>query len=1714
MEPMTEDKINDYIMGFPPKTKLVRILDACLKRTDLECLFNQNGWLDGDVMNAYIYVLRAAEHLSNRAGGQLQGLQNYLAIAAQMSDFNLGEKWQDLQVTTWTWEESIQNPIQTDGSSCGLWALKLMEEWTGDELAHAVTQNGITLFRKQLPNLLHDSVLNNLKGNPEYEQPDKNEDKDDVIMWDKNCPPPTELSLGKKVHNDTKPPSQMPKNRINKSELLSKLRKYILGVNDEDAMKEIWVQSTKPYPISISLKQLKDLLKDTSGIDSDCFNMAVRVNAQDEARLCMDTNYHIMDLEFCILIPYRMSGQYYILFVFNLDQRTVTLLDPIPSTDMHKIGTHHKYVFKLKEISFYLNIALQDAIEGWKDDVFLWRRITPCRLPTNHDSHMSGFLVLTFMRWWDGEEVVRANSTVGYALRNRAVVHMLSYKDNESGANIPQFIRDLVNILGVSVHRGVTDTSSGGVPTDAKERNRERHRRRYAEMDKEKKDEMLRKRHQIEANRARERLRYENMTPKQKRSKQALKDSRRNSLSKESIAMENPSWTPEVVHTPGPQAYIPTCDWHIPDFGGTPIYIQPTIEEMSGEVTPNMDVSNISRRKHVTPGERNALLGLRNEAFYANCKKHAVASSDENPSITMENVTETPTQSTILNFQTTPPMHESVQKHQTHSPANDDCNYVVASSDENPSMTMENGNYAIGEDEGVILEEDSEDEEGYMFAGQEDDVDEDVETDEIMLHPASGGNKCVSVRDYYCYKFQMRPGIFNPILHGKRLFQQFAVDTYIKIENSRLDYIWNHQDTIRADLYKGLMDSLHAGEGSADAIGKRTVLSTSFIGGPRDKRRRYMDAMALVRKYGKPDIFLTMTCNPNWDEIKHELYPGQTPQDRPDLVVRVFRAKLEELKDKLLQKDILGKVKSYVYVVEFQKRGLPHAHFLLIMEGRFKLTCPEQYDKLISAELPNKIKYPDLYKMVVKHMMHGPCGVLNPDCPCTKGRPACKNQYPRPFNAATLQGKDSYPLYRRREDGRKVMVRKELLDNRWVVPYNPHLLRHLNCHINVEACSSIKAVKYLFKYIYKGHDRASITVSEADKAYSNGDIDEIKQYRDARWVTPPEALWRIYGFELSKNSPPVMQLQLHLENCHMVSFKQGQDIQQVVNREGVEKSMLTEYFAANRLHEEARGILYRDFPEWYTWQKGKKGQDKCWKRRYVKKDGTPSKRIQVGRIVSAHPAEGDRYYLRVLLNHVTGATCYDDLKTVNGQLLGSFREAAERRGLIEGDNTLDDSLTESTLFEMPSSLRRLFATILVFCKPSDVRGLWDKHLDAMSEDYRRNEPSNVVVEQKVLIDIRNMLQSMGKDIKSFPLPDIDEEFDSATGVEREIFEESVIEPSEEDINLSDSLNTDQKAAYEKIMSAVCGDEGGVFFVDGPGGTGKTFLYRALLATVRGQKKIAVATATSGVAASIMPGGRTAHSRFKIPLSIDDGGYCTFTKQSGTAKLLQSASLIIWDEASMTKRQAVEALDNSMRDIMSHPDLPFGGKTVVFGGDFRQVLPVVRKGSRAQIIDASLRRSYLWDCMTHLNLKRNMRAHSDPWFAEYLLRIGDGKEEVNGDGEIRLPDEICVPCTGKKGSDLDKLIDNVFPSLGANMSDPNYITSRAILSTRNDCVDRVNLKMINRFQGQEMVYRSFDCAVDDPHNYYPPEFLNTYPYWSAPTFAEVEDQLPYHIAPKH
>lgn len=164
----------------------------------------------------------------------------------------------------------------------------------------------------------------------------------------------------------------------------------------------------------------------------------------------------------------------------------------------------------------------------------------------------------------------------------------------------------------------------------------------------------------------------------------------------------------------------------------------------------------------------------------------------------------------------------------------------------------------------------------------------------------------------------------------------------------------------------------------------------------------------------------------------------------------------------------------------------------------------------------------------------------------------------------------------------------------------------------------------------------------------------------------------------------------------------------------------------------------------------------------------------------------------------------------------------------------------------------------------------------------------------------------------------------------------------------ENLNEKQRIAFNEIIERVNCKKSGAFFIDGPGGTGKTFLYRALLAKIRSQGDIALATATSGIAASLLPGGRTAHSRFKIPLDLAEGSTCRISKRCSLATLIKSSNLIIWDEAPMAKRSAVEALDDLLRDLMDSTEI-FGGKVVVLGGDFRQTLQVLRKGTRPEKI---------------------------------------------------------------------------------------------------------------------------------------------------------------------
>ncbi|KAL0284783.1 UNVERIFIED_CONTAM: hypothetical protein Sangu_2809100 [Sesamum angustifolium] len=208
------------------------------------------------------------------------------------------------------------------------------------------------------------------------------------------------------------------------------------------------------------------------------------------------------------------------------------------------------------------------------------------------------------------------------------------------------------------------------------------------------------------------------------------------------------------------------------------------------------------------------------------------------------------------------------------------------------------------------------------------------------------GGELINIKDYAGYYDPLQ----YPLLLPYGTYGWYS--NYESIRGRRITccdyYAYMLQNDIRAELYEGLQDCLNAGENNAGNVGRRIILPSSFTGSPRDMYQRYQDAMAIVQKFGKPDIFLTMTCNPSWKEIKDQLLPGQTPQDRPDLLTRIFRAKYEELKEDIFHKGVLGKTIAHVHVIEFQKRGLPHVHMLVIFDEDDKLNTPEDYDCVVS----------------------------------------------------------------------------------------------------------------------------------------------------------------------------------------------------------------------------------------------------------------------------------------------------------------------------------------------------------------------------------------------------------------------------------------------------------------------------------------------------------------------------------------------------------------------------------------------------------------------------------------------------------------------------------------------------------------------------------------------------------------------------------------------
>ncbi len=192
----------------------------------------------------------------------------------------------------------------------------------------------------------------------------------------------------------------------------------------------------------------------------------------------------------------------------------------------------------------------------------------------------------------------------------------------------------------------------------------------------------------------------------------------------------------------------------------------------------------------------------------------------------------------------------------------------------------------------------------------------------------------VIAKEYAAYfMHDCNPPTNSTFTYGKRLYQEWVVDQYSKVEGQRLLWVRLNQTTLRADQYKGMVDAMQQDGANNTNFGRMVVLPATFVGSLRHMKQLYQDSMALVRKFGKPDLFITMTRNLNWPEILHELRPGEEANGRLDLTSRVFNMKLNALLKDLLQNGVLGTAVADIHVVEWQKQGLPHGHILIILRS-------------------------------------------------------------------------------------------------------------------------------------------------------------------------------------------------------------------------------------------------------------------------------------------------------------------------------------------------------------------------------------------------------------------------------------------------------------------------------------------------------------------------------------------------------------------------------------------------------------------------------------------------------------------------------------------------------------------------------------------------------------------------------------------------------------
>jgi hypothetical protein len=582
--------------------------------------------------------------------------------------------------------------------------------------------------------------------------------------------------------------------------------------------------------------------------------------------------------------------------------------------------------------------------------------------------------------------------------------------------------------------------------------------------------------------------------------------------------------------------------------------------------------------------------------------------------------------------------------------------------------------------------------------------------------------------------------------------------------------------------------------------------------------------------------------------------------------------------------------------------------------------------------------------------------------------------------------------------------------------------------VNLEVVGHLKVMKYCFKYVFKRPDSATIC------------LDEIDHYISSRVLSAGEAAWRLLGLPLHAEFPSIMRLDVHLPRQHRVVFDAAAAHQDAAGAIAGQTTTLLQWFELNTQDASARWLKYAEIPGAFTWK-----ANRWHKRKYASRC--------LGRMFMVGCETSELFFLRRLLGVVRGARSFADLLSFGGAVMPNFQAACAARGMLADDAEYISAMQDIISLETSvDAIRQSFVHLLVRCRPSNSVVIFHMFL-----------PDICGVEDPQLPDIECTiwaLEGFANDLgtslscSGWVLP-------ALRMITRPAEDNLTVHLHNRDVAFA-NFSDEQVAVAAEVLAAVQSGVGGVFYLSAAGGCGKSFWANGVSAAVWVSGGVPVVVAASAMAASVLHGGRTAHATWHIPLECVEGSFCALNEE--TRSLIRSTDVVFWDECSMVHTDVAECVNRSFQDLMRSTAL-FGGKVVVFMGDFRQLLPVVRHSCGD---NSTIMRSSWWHRIKHLRLSHNFRSDCADYRA-MLNSVGVGDVET-----VAVPPQCWA-------NSLSDLVDRVF-------AEDFHSPGRHIVTTTLEAAARVNNFIISLLPGEAERALAADSKIHCRDDLYSDEFL--------------------------